>query len=93
MKFREGTVFQVKTAETADAVDYGYNLLLAHKLIPLTTFGKAFSVGRKVKPENRTASVKYANKSVTKDHPMFKGIVKVMDRLRELMEVCTYVCM
>lgn len=85
--FLPSSVLQQKILESSELIKDGYLLLRAEKLIPLTTFGKAFSIGRHVKPEHRLTSVKYANKIVAKDHALFKNINKLMERLKELFEL------
>lgn len=86
-KFISTSIISVKTAEACELIGDGYTLLRAEKLIPLTAASKVLSFGRNVKTENRTSSVKAANKIITKDHPVFKTIHKMMDRLRELFEL------
>ena len=86
-KFSASSVINVKTTEASEALAEGYTLLRPEKLIPLTAVNKALNFGRNVKTENRTSSVKSANKVVTKDHSMFKTMHKLMDRLRELFEL------
>jgi len=86
-KFSNSSVINVKTSEASDALAEGYTLLRPEKLIPLTAVGKALNFGRSAKSDNRTSSVKSANKVITKDHSMFKTMHKLMDRLRELFEL------
>lgn len=86
-KFNANSVINVKTTEASAALAEGYTLLRPEKLIPLTAVNKALNFGRNVKTENRTSSVKSANKVITKDHSMFKTMHKLMDRLRELFEL------
>lgn len=86
-KFIATSIISVKTNETCELINEGFTLLRPEKLIPLTAVSKALSFGRTVKTENRTSSVKAANKIITKDHPVFKTIHKMMDRLRELFEL------
>jgi hypothetical protein len=86
-KFTAASVMNLKTIEACDALAEGYMILRPEKLIPLTAVGKALNFGRNVKTENRTSSVKSANKVITKDHSMFKTMHKLMDRLRELFEL------
>lgn len=86
-KFIATSIIHVKTTETCDLIDEGYTLLRPEKLIPLTAVSKALSFGRSIKTGDRTGSVKAANKTITKDHAVFKTIHKMMDRLRELFEL------
>lgn len=72
--------------EVAATMDAGFNLLLPEKLVPLTMLGKMISLGRSVKPENRSTTSSYANKNVTKDHKMFKQIMIIMEKIKELIE-------
>lgn len=70
--------------EVAGAMDYGFNLLLPDKLVPMSMLGKMMSLGRTVKPENRSAT--NASKNVTKDHKMFKQVMIIMEKIKELIE-------
>ena len=86
-KFSASSVLSVKTIEASEHVGEGFEMLRPDKIIPLTTVGKALSFGHNVKTKTRTNAVKFANKLVTKDHPVFKNLHKLMDRLRELFEL------
>lgn len=70
--------------DVAAAMDYGFQLLLPEKLVPMTVLGKMISLGRNVKVENRAASG--VSKSVTKDHKLFKKIMIIMEKIKELIE-------
>jgi myosin heavy subunit len=86
-RFPATSVINVKTIETSEAIGEGFELLRPEKLIPQSTVGKALSFGRNSKNDNRSSAVRSANKLVTKDHPLFKNLHKLMDRLRELFEL------
>ena len=67
----------------ADAIDYGYNLITANKIIPLVMAAKFMNIGSS-KPENRIISARSANKLITKDHDMFGTISFLLKELEWL---------
>lgn len=76
-EFDSAGAFRAKTLEVIDLLEDGHLLIKSDKLIPLTRSGKIFSMGRHVKTENRTSSVKSANKSITTEHIVFKPFIKL----------------
>ena len=78
-----------KALEVAKLIDFGYQVLLPDKLIPMSTLGKAFNFGRSVAADSRVNSAKTCNKVVTKDHKIFKRIYLIIDHLKELIDRLT----
>lgn len=84
-------IFQLKLEEVTKLIDYGYKLLKSEKLIPKSVKTKLLSLGGKKKnsDEEKLKAAKTANKVITKEHKMFKGIYVAVEQIRELRNTAT----
>jgi myosin-5 len=84
-------IFQLKMEEVNKLIDYGYKLLKSEKLIPKSVTTKLFSMGKRpsLSMDERQKNAKTANKMITKEHKLFKGIYIAVEQIRELRATAT----
>ncbi len=87
---QSGSELRTFASKVSDVIEPAPAILMnyAHKLVPLTTFGKLLSIGRNVKPEKRSLSVRFANAKIDKHHKVFKGIHMTLKVLTRLLVMC-----